>query len=589
MPIRILEDHVINQIAAGEVVERPASVVRELLENALDAGAKRIQVTLGDGGRMRVRVEDDGCGMTRQDAMLCLERHATSKIRHTDDLLTVSTLGFRGEALPSIASVSRFSLTTRPSEHEEGTVVKVVGGTLKSVDPAGCPAGTSVDVTALFHNLPARRKFLRRRETEYHHCIEAIVREALIHPQVAFEVKHEGREVLNAPQAADVGERARAVWGKRGEDLTPLGFEAGDLQVRAYTGPFHRHRSTVAGSIYLYVNGRFVRDPLIRRAVLDAYRDRVPRGRYPILIVDVSLPASAVDVNVHPTKTEVRFHRPLDVSRAIASGLRGALRGLEGEDVNREREGPAGWAPVPGLPFLREVPPADESAPSPQGPTPPSPSSGHQPLKVLSAPAEMDESGERQEEQGRSRARYRDIAVFGQCVDRYLVGLYHDELVVLDLREAYRLLTHHQMRRQHRSGCIDSQRLLVPARVRLPEVEVDTLKQHLDLLSELGIDVDARVGLLAVRALPATMDHVEPAALLLELASQLRGDPKPDLLMHVMAVHGAVRSDRNHDLYGLRTLLAALDELPRTPKEEELMVVLGPEIIESLFEATPRP
>lgn len=581
MPIRILEDHVINQIAAGEVVERPASVVRELLENALDAGAKRIRVTLSDGGRARVRIEDDGCGMTRQDAMMSLERHATSKIRHTDDLVTVGTLGFRGEAIPSIAAVSRFSLTTRVHDHDEGTSLQVVGGTLKTVEPTGCPAGTSVDVSALFHNLPARRKFLRRKETELHHCVEAIIREAMIHPGVAFEVRHEGRELLNAPEADDVGERARVLLGKKGEDLNELTFESGELHVRAYAAPFHRHRSTASGSVYLYVNGRFVRDPLLRRAVLDACRDRVPRGRYPMLIVDLTLPASDVDINVHPAKTEVRFHRPLDVSRAVATGMRTALSQATGRQKDHREPRPAGWRESAGLPFLREVPSGpsqDRSEPPPERESSPPPT-----FTVLPPAAETVTEDLPPDPSGEARTRYRDVAVLGQSAERYLVGLYHDDLIILDLRVAYRLLTHDQFRRQHRSGCVDGQRLLVPARVRLPANEVETLTDHQELLGELGVEVESLVGLLAVRGLPATLDRVEPAALLLELAHQIRVDPGADVLMEVMAGHGAARSDRNHDLYGLRTMLAALDDLPRTPKIEELMTVLTPATIEALF------
>ena len=301
-----------------------------------------------------------------------------------------------------------------------------------------------------------------------------------------------------------------------------------------------------------------------------------------MLIVDLTLPASDVDINVHPTKTEVRFQRPLDVSRAVATGMRTALGQATGTPNERREARPAGWREGGGLPFLREVPKSpgqDLHQPPPQEGEPNPPPS----FTVVPPEPDPGRDGLTVNPDSETRARYRDVAVLGQSAERYLVGLYHDDLVVLDLRVAYRLLTHHQFRRQHRAGCIDGQRLLVPARVRLPANEVETLSEHLELLGELGVEVESLVGLLAVRGLPATLERVEPASLLLELAHQLRVDPNPDAIMQVMADHGAARCDRNHDLYGLRTMLAALDELPRTPNIDEIMVVLTPEIIESLF------
>ncbi len=326
MSIRILQDQVINRIAAGEVVERPASVLKELLENALDAQASKISVDLGHGGRNLIQVTDDGTGMDRHDALLCIERHATSKIRSDADLLTIASLGFRGEALPSIASVSRFQLVTRPQHLEEGTRIEMAAGKLLSVEACGCPTGTRATVRDLFFNLPARRKFLRTVPTELSHCVEALTRVALVRPQTDFSLRHQGRESLVAPRASGMAERARDILGTVGESLKQIAFERGSLRVNGLISPIGVHRQSARGSSYFFVNGRFVRDMFLRRAVTEAYHGLVPLKRFPVVILDIELPPSDVDVNVHPTKVEVRFRHAGRLSRTLAEGLRQSLK-----------------------------------------------------------------------------------------------------------------------------------------------------------------------------------------------------------------------------------------------------------------------
>ena len=326
MPVRILEEHLINKIAAGEVVERPASVVKELVENALDARATSLAVHLRAGGRNLVRVVDDGVGMNRTDALMSLERHATSKIREDEDLFRVSTLGFRGEAVPSIASVSRFELLTRPHDAEVGTRIKVEGGKLMDVAPAGAAPGTEVTVASLFYNLPARRKFLRSVDTELGHCLEAITREALIRPDLDVEVTHDDRPLLRAAPAKTRATRAADLLGAHGEALVPVSFTRGTLEVDALISPVGVHRASPQGSSWLYVNGRFVRDLVLRRAVTAAYAGIVPKDRYPVVILEVRVPTEDVDVNVHPAKTEVRFVNGFALQNAVTEGLRAVLR-----------------------------------------------------------------------------------------------------------------------------------------------------------------------------------------------------------------------------------------------------------------------
>ncbi len=325
--IRILDDHVINQIAAGEVVERPASAVKELVENALDAGANSIDVTLKGGGRDLIRVEDDGCGMSRQDALLCIERHATSKIRDTNDLFSVNTLGFRGEALPSIASVSKFSIVTRRAEDEVGTKLVIDGGKLISVDPIGCPVGTRIEVRNLFGNLPARRKFLRSEATELAHCMEAVHRQALLRDGVSFRVLHDDRELWRVTPMGGRPARVRAVLGEAGRALVPVSFESGEVEVEGWVAPPGVHVAESTGSTYLFVNGRFVRDPVVRRAISAAYKGVLPQGRHPVLVLEIRVAPDRLDVNVHPAKTEVRFRDPWAVVEAVSEGLRRALQG----------------------------------------------------------------------------------------------------------------------------------------------------------------------------------------------------------------------------------------------------------------------
>lgn len=326
MAVRILDEHLINKIAAGEVVERPASVVKELVENALDAGATRLRVELRAGGRNLVRVEDDGGGMSHADALLCLERHATSKILSENDLFRVHTLGFRGEAIPSIASVSKFTLVTRQAQDEAGTRVVVDGGKVVAVEPAGCPAGTEVSAASLFFNTPARRKFLRSVETELGHCLEAVTREVLLRPELDVEVLHDERTVIRCPRVDRRARRAADLLGPHAEALVPASFTRGTLEVEALLSPVGVHRGSAQGSTWLYVNGRFVKDLVLRRAVSAAYAGIVPKDRWPLVLVDVRVPTEDVDVNVHPAKTEVRFAHAYELQNAITEGLRAALR-----------------------------------------------------------------------------------------------------------------------------------------------------------------------------------------------------------------------------------------------------------------------
>ena len=324
--IRVLPDHVANQIAAGEVVERPASVAKELVENAIDAGSSRIVIDVEAGGRRLLKVSDDGDGMVRDDAVLAFERHATSKIAKSEDLSNIATLGFRGEALASIASVARVELTTKSEDAVAATRVLIEGGKMRDVKDAAHPRGTTIVVRDLFFNVPARRKFLRSEATESFHLTNLVTHYALAHPEIAFTLTNNGREVLRVTPANDLRERAYQVFGAEFLDNL-LEVNGGHPKIARVSGfvSAPRDRRTSRDAQYLFVNGRFVRDRLVSRALSEGYRAVLPHGVYPAALLFIDIPLEEVDVNVHPAKTEVRFRRAAAVSDAVREAVRAAL------------------------------------------------------------------------------------------------------------------------------------------------------------------------------------------------------------------------------------------------------------------------
>jgi len=324
--IRLLPDHVSNQIAAGEVVERPASVAKELVENAIDARATRIVIDVESGGRRLLKVSDDGEGMVRDDALLAFERHATSKISTTEDLNTIATLGFRGEALASIASVARVELISRTEDAAAATRVVIEGGRMREVKDAAHPRGTTLSVRDLFFNVPARRKFLRSEATETFHLTNLVTHYALAHPEIAFTLTNSGREVLRVASAKDLRERAYQIFGAEFLDNL-LEVSGGNKHIALVSGYVSapRDRRTSRDAQYLFVNGRFVRDQLIGRALSEGYRSILPHGVYPAALLFIDTPLEEVDVNVHPAKTEVRFRRVAAVADAVREAVRSAL------------------------------------------------------------------------------------------------------------------------------------------------------------------------------------------------------------------------------------------------------------------------
>jgi DNA mismatch repair protein MutL len=541
--IRLLSEQVANQIAAGEVVERPASVVKELVENSLDAHASRLTVEIQAGGRSLIRVTDDGAGMSRDDALLCLERHATSKIERAEDLSSITTLGFRGEALPSIASVSRFSLTTRErqSDSPEGTQVIINGGKIVSVKACGSAPGASVEVRQLFFNLPARRKFLRAEETETAHIRHYLTLAALAWPSVAFELVKDGRPVWQLPavqttdKLAALGERWRALAGG-GEKLLPVDFSAelpplheqdeerkttpspSRFAVWGFMGAPGVSRATREDQ-HIFVNRRPVENRGVNFALLEGYHTALMKARYPVCCLFLEVDPAEVDVNIHPAKREIKFHREKAVRQLLARAVRETLLRFHappaGNVVSRPpppsraplpvvppappKPGPGAW---PDLPKLYQPPP---SAPAPVPISVPLPSqlpAAPHPSALLTVPLRL-------------------VGVIGRL---YVVLESDRGLVLLDQHAAHeRVLFEQMLRRLEENGSAPSQRLLLPETVELAVREAQFLREQLPVLARLGVGLSEfgeRTFLLD--ALPPFVKASDPRRFILELVDQLK-------------------------------------------------------------------
>jgi DNA mismatch repair protein MutL len=598
MSVRLLDDHVINQIAAGEVVERPASVVKELVENALDAGASRVEVSLKDGGRVLVRVRDNGSGMSRQDAVMCIERHATSKITTAEDLNAVETLGFRGEAIPSIASICEFELVTRTAADEAGTQIIMSGGVLVNVAQAGCPVGTDILVRDIFGKVPARRKFLRTRSTELAHCMEAVLRVAVLRTDVNFALQHQGRDSLRVSACEEWSERVSALLGEPRASLVSVDTHREGMGLKALLAPTNAHRSSAKAGLYLYVNGRYVRDPVVRKAVAQAYRDRLPRGRYPVAVVHVHVPPGEVDVNVHPSKTEVRFVNPRAVMAFVTESLESALgapaAGPAPAHRSRAYEHPTTKLPFgprygssgagePGMPEPKpSIPahpdddaklaarpvPASSVAADREGPSyglpqanlkataPPTPG----PLAQRPAPA-AQEQPKPTVRSGRDPSSKR--RVLGAFLERY--GLCEDErgLLIVDVFRVRQALGERQLDRDRGGFLGESSPLLMPITVDLPGPLPGDGSAVFDEIGRVGFDltlIDPRLAV--VRRVPriATDAPIEDWALALIEVALRPGDKDSDALGSELCRLWACR-EQPLDAYALRSVLADAEEV----------------------------
>jgi DNA mismatch repair protein MutL len=563
VPIAILPPELASQIAAGEVVERPASIVKELLENSLDAGATRIDVRILAGGLEEIHIQDDGRGMDATDALLCLQRHATSKLQTLGDLETIASYGFRGEALPSIASVSKLDITTRPRDGDEGLLIRCDGAFVVETRPVGTGVGTGITVRDLFFNVPARRKFLRSTSTESSHIAEVLMDAALARPDVSLRLTRDGKPARNFEGVKN--RAARVAQALEGERLHAISGERGPLSVDAFLSSPERARQG-AGGLRLLLNGRPIKDRGLAGTIAHAYGSILERGRYPRGVIYLDLPGHLVDVNVHPQKLEVRFADPRAVSDAvygiISRGLAGAL--AAGPAGRRAPEPSSETGPVfaaVGIPVARAVPGADATVRVVRdGPGPPS---GRRYAAVLERLAGRSSHRSQQPgmfdadpsntplpvETGQDRSAWRNLRFIQQVRQTFLICEGEDGLYVLDQHAAAERVIFSRLRQSYQARTVATQALLFPLIVDVSVDEADLLEERAEQISSLGLDVRLRGREQAsVHGVPRLLSAGSPERLLRDLLRELaRTDDRAysdtvDKVLATMACHSAVRA-----------------------------------------------
>jgi DNA mismatch repair protein MutL len=554
-----LPDDLANQIAAGEVVERPASVVKELCENALDAGATRLTIEIEGGGVNLCRVTDDGVGMTEADLKLSVLRHATSKIETVDDLCRIGSFGFRGEALPSIASVSRIRIESRAKGTDAGVALVAEGGGAAMMEPCGAPAGTSVEVRELFYNVPARRKFLRALATESAHVTEVVQAVALGAPGVTVMLTRDGRKVREHLRASSRADRVRDVL--QGEELVSCTGVRGPLTLEAHLSKPERAR-VGATSLWIFVNGRPVKDRALARAVSHAYGSVLEPGRYPVGVVYLDLAAELVDVNVHPQKSEVRFADGRAVSdavyRIVESGLGAAFTGAATRTQTTGSRGPSPWSASWGRRHADEVP----SEPIWDG-------SGVSPLAQSTPIPYPTHGGAAQLLSAEDASSLPAVAEFvAQVRGMFLLCETTDALVIVDQHAAAERVTFDRLKRSFSERRIAMQALLVPELVRARASEVALVEEAQEAIAALGLDLrSAGNDAIAVHAVPQILVRANPADLARSLVGELSRSATRDfsgaidLVLATMACHGSIRAGDRVSPEEARELLAALSRV----------------------------
>ena len=561
--IRILSETTINRIAAGEVIERPAAAVKELVENALDAGATRIVVSLAGGGIDRIEVTDDGIGMTQSDLALAVQRHATSKL--TDDMLVrISTLGFRGEALPSIGAAARLSITSRPRDQDHASTIAVEGGRVSEPTPSSGAPGTRVVVADLFYATPARRKFLKIPRTEGDHAEAAVRRLAFAAPHVAFRLESDGRVGFDLP-AQDRAARVAALLGAdAAATMIPLDAERGEMRLSGYICSPAVNRAT-ANAQSLVVNGRPVIDPTLKSAIRVSYRDVLEHGRHPVVALYLELPPEDLDVNVHPAKTELRFRDAAGVRGLVIGGIGRLLAGAAGTDM----PGPALMQHRPSMHLWQSRPSMHrggiQALPLPD------------PLNINGSLAEAQlplhaEPYARMLPNPAARSPHPLGAPVAQVLDTYVIAVAADDsLVLVDQHAAHERLMHEALRSQMLDGGVRTQPLLLPAVVDLPVADAARLLARTEELGRLGLDIEPfGPGAVLVRALPAALGAPEPGPLLRDLADELEEmeettalSARLDAVIARLACHGSIRAGRRLNVAEMDSLLRQMEATPR--------------------------
>jgi len=557
--IRVLPDALVSQIAAGEVVERPASVVKELVENALDAGARRIEVRLQGGGVRRIVVADDGGGIRREELALALQRHATSKIANLEDLETVATLGFRGEALAAVASVAAVSIVSRTPQAEHAWRIDATSG---RIEPSPGNFGTRVEVAELFYNTPARRKFLRTEATELGHCLAVVERVAAAHPQIAFHVWHEARCVLDAPPATLSERTAKLMPEDFAQVSRTVEAQADSICLEGWVAVPTAARAR-ADAQYFYVNGRFVRDKLLSHAVRAAYADVLHGSSQPMYCLFLRIDPEAVDVNVHPSKSEVRFRNASAVHQFVHRGVERALAPSAAGGSTTPAVDGRGMA----TPAQRSWRPSHHGASGATGGFSLSLPTAEQTLQALALQA-RPATPDRSEDMGAMPALGFAIAQLGGI---YVLARNAHGLVIVDMHAAHERVVYEGLKDALETGQLGQQQLLVPHVFAASALDVATVEEHAAALEQLGLDLrPAGPQHLTLRALPALLLQADAPALVREILGDLRQfgaervlTEQRDRLLATMACHGAVRANRHLTLDEMNALLRQMERTER--------------------------
>ena len=575
--IQILPEPVAQAIAAGEVIERPASVVKELMENALDAGASKIVVELKAGGLQLIRVLDDGEGIDPEDVPVALQRYATSKIQKSEDLFAIHTLGFRGEALPSIAAVSRMSIRTRVPSFVSGTQFLCEGGEIRSVTEAGCPVGTEVEVRNLFYNIPVKRKFVKSIQTELRHSLNHFLRLSLAHPSVSFKFVHEGRVLYEYLKTDSPMVRVEAILGREiYRHLQPIEFEEGETHLRGFASLPSFSKGNGDG-IYLYVNRRFIKDRMIYKAILEAYRHVIPRGKFPVVILFMTLPPSAIDVNVHPTKAEVKFKDPDRMFRMVQGALSSALAAL-GSLKKREDVGDSMGQPR----SLKEFPSLGSTKPTPI------------PLPLVGGDREAVTVVRETWTPEWELERKLPIRILGQIQATYILCEGEEGLILIDQHAAHERLLYEKYKKDHEIGSIPAETLLIPMPMELSAEESFVLMSYLEEVESMGFEIDA-IGerMVAIRTIPKLTEPFDPKGMVREFLDELsfvkregKGSEAIHRMLVSLACHSAIRANFGLRREEMEGLVAALHPFPRSltcPHGRPVFFVISPEELARQF------
>ncbi len=510
--IQLLSDQVINKIAAGEVVERPASVMKELFENALDAGATHIEVEIIRGGRQLIAITDNGCGMNRDQALLSIERHATSKIRSEADIENIHTLGFRGEALSSISSVSRFTLITRPEEQLSGTEIQIAGGKMLSVEEMGCPVGTRMEIRNLFFNVPARRKFLRAEQTELAHIRQLFLVHALAHPEVGMSLKVDERMVYTLPAAGKMEDRISELYSAGFlEQLLPLSYTDGEHTITGFAGLPQTGRKDRQDQ-YIFVNGRPASAPVVYHALNEAYHSLIAKGRFPAVFLFIEMEPSLVDVNVHPTKKEVRFRRPNPLRNAVLAALQKALTL---QDIGSDDGEKIALPPQPPIrPTFETQKKMDELLIRPD--------LVESRISNKESRTPTETSPKAQSPKPKAPSPWGWCRIVGQIGENYVVLETEDGFVLMEPRAAHERVLFEKFMAAIHQNSIQQQGLLAPESIDLLPSDAQIVRDHIESLQELGFGVSEFGGdTFIVDALPIYVQDGPAESLLVEIAREL--------------------------------------------------------------------